>query len=336
MDPLTHGLIGASAVLSVADREKFRPAAVCGMTAAMLADVDIFIHNPEDPLLNVELHRQFTHSLVFIPVGALIAAALLYWFMKKRLTLGELYGYCLAGYATAGITDTFTSYGTVLLWPFVDERYSWNIISVFDPLFTIGILVPAATAVYLRKRPGVWIAWGWILFYLTLGLGQRERGEEIALVLAQQRNHQVEQLVVKPTIGNQLLWNIRYKTGDSVYTDGILLNPVGDTTFYKGASAPLIDWQQEYAKYQGTVLYDDIRRFSELSDGFLVRHPDHPGVIGDARYAMLPTSVSPLWGIKTDTTQPGSHVPFLNFRRAGPEVRSLFLKMITGEKLTKP
>ncbi|GAA5520802.1 metal-dependent hydrolase [Aliifodinibius salicampi] len=328
MDPLTHGLIGSTAAQSPASKEKVRYAAIVGFSAALLADADIFITNPSDPLLNVEIHRQFSHSLIFIPIGALIASLLLWFFFKEKLSPKEIYGFSLLGYATAGLMDSFTSYGTKLLWPFTDERYSWNIISVFDPLFTVGILIFVLLCLYHRKKLFLWLGWLWIFCYLLLGFFQHERTEKKAYSFAKEQNQSIEGLVVKPTIGNQLLWSIRYVANDTLYAHGLYLNPFLGSKFYEGTSTPLLDWRKEYETYKGTTLYNDIRRFEKLSEGYLIRHPEQKDVIGDGRYAMLPTSLSPLWGIKADTSQPHRHVQFLNFRNASEEIRSEFLKML--------
>ncbi len=69
MDPVTHGLIGATAAQSFAKKETFRAAAFTGFVSATLADFDIFLFSASDPLLNLELHRQFTHSFIFIPIA---------------------------------------------------------------------------------------------------------------------------------------------------------------------------------------------------------------------------------------------------------------------------
>ena len=74
MDPVTHGLIGAAASQSFANKRGFRAAAFTGFVSALLADLDVFLMSSTDPLLNLELHRQITHSLVFIPMGALVAS----------------------------------------------------------------------------------------------------------------------------------------------------------------------------------------------------------------------------------------------------------------------
>lgn len=331
MDPVTHGLIGASAAQSVADKDNLRYAAIIGLISAMIADLDVLISDPDNPLLNLELHRQFSHSLIFIPLGAFIATALLWWFFRERFSLRQIYGYSLLGYATSGITDIFTSFGTQLLWPFLEDRYSWNIISVFDPLFSLGILTAVFLAMYKKKSIYAWAGWGWILLYLLFGFVQHERGITTARELAKKRGHHIDRLVIKPTLANTLLWSIRYEYRDTLYADGVYLSPFGERIIYEGESAPLLSWQKQYRSYRGTTLYEDIRRFSTLSEGYLVQHPHYENVIGDGRYAMLPTKINPLWGIKVDTTQPQQHLPFNTYRNATSKIRYRYLEMLFGE-----
>lgn len=330
MDPITHGLIGAAASPSLADSKKLRPAAFLGFVSAMLPDLDVLIGHSADPLLNLEYHRQFTHALVFIPPGALVASGLLWWFVRKKLSFKETYLFCLLGYATAGLADTFTSYGVQLLWPFTGERFAWNIISVFDPLFSLGLVLAAALAFYNKKKCFIWVAFGWISLYLLFGWIQRERSEDLAFTLAGQRQHSVQQLIVKPTIANELLWSIRYVSGDSLYTYGARLLPFTEPDIYEGETAALLPWRQQFEHIKGTTLFRDIERFSALSNGILLTHPNHARVIGDGRYSMLPTSVEPLWGIEVDTAKADQHVDFKTYREAGTEVREPFKKMLLG------
>src|SRR5688500_3522841 len=105
MDLLTHGLVGAALAQSGAPREEARIAAGVGFLAGMLADADTLITSAADPLLVLEYHRHFTHSLLFIPIGGLIAAAVLWPFMRRRLPFARLYVYSLLGYALAGLLD---------------------------------------------------------------------------------------------------------------------------------------------------------------------------------------------------------------------------------------
>lgn len=330
MDPVTHGLIGATASQSFAEPKTHRAAAFTGFVSAMLADLDVLISSTSDPLLTVELHRHFTHSLIFIPIGALVATLVTWWLVKKYLTLKETYLFSLAGYATAGVADVITSYGVHLLWPFVDGRYSLNIISVFDPLFSLGIILLAGFALYKKRKRFAFVAWGWIFFYLAFGFVQQQRTEDAAVEFALRNGHHIEQMVVKPTIANQILWSVRYEAGGNLHAAGIRLMPFSEPTVYEGGQATLLDWQERYAAYRGTILYKDIRRFSELSEGFLIQHPKDENVIGDGRYSMLPTTLSPLWGIKLDPGQPDQHVDYVTYRDTDTEIRRAFLDMLLG------
>lgn len=329
MDPVTHGLIGASASQSVVSKEQLRSAAIIGIISAMFADLDVFITAPADPLLNIEIHRQFSHSLIFIPIGALIASGLFWYFFRNTMSFKKIYALSFLSYATAGIADTFTSYGTKLLWPFLDNRYSWDLISVFDPLFSAIILGLVIFSLY-KKNPKIsWFVWGWIALYLSFAVIQQQRGKSVAKAIAEQQNHQIEQLVVKPTLGNQLLWSIRYVAQDTLYAEGVRLGL--DAKVYPGETALLLDWEQQYEEFKGTTLFNDIQRFDKLSEGYLIRHPNKKNIIGDGRYAMLPTDMSPLWGVKVDTTQPDTHLSFKTFREATPAVRDAYLDMLLGK-----
>jgi inner membrane protein len=134
--------------------------------------------------------------------------------------------------------------------------------------------------------------------------------------------------VIKPTLGNQLLWRVTYLHEGLIYTDAVRTGLWGSDVVLEGESKPLVRVEKEFASLQGTALFDSLLRFSRLSEGFLVFHPGAPNVLGDARYAMLPTSLSPLWGLEFDPKKPDQAVRFLTFRDAGVEVRQLYFDML--------
>src|SRR5690554_4739410 len=148
MDPITHGLIGAATTQSFSNKDNIRQVTLVGFFSALLPDLDVFISRASDPLLNVEFHRQFSHSLFFIPAGALIATVLIWWLVKKKLSFKETYFYSLLAYGSACLSDAATSYGVQLIWPFTDERFSWNLISIFDPLFSLILILAVNFAIY--------------------------------------------------------------------------------------------------------------------------------------------------------------------------------------------
>ena len=72
MDPLSQGTVGAAFAQSTGTKNNLFKIAVIGFLAGMAPDLDVLIQSSNDPILFLEYHRQFTHSLFFIPIGSLI------------------------------------------------------------------------------------------------------------------------------------------------------------------------------------------------------------------------------------------------------------------------
>ncbi|NCG05712.1 MAG: metal-dependent hydrolase, partial [Gammaproteobacteria bacterium] len=140
MDPLSQATIGAVAAQSAVTRQDLARIGLIGALAGMAPDLDVLIQSSTDPLLQLEYHRQFTHSLVFIPIGALVCAVAFWPLVRRHMSFKAVWFTALVGYATHGLLDACTTYGTLLLWPFSDARIAWNTISVVDPLFTLPLL----------------------------------------------------------------------------------------------------------------------------------------------------------------------------------------------------
>ena len=167
MDPFTQGIVGTTVAQSGSRRDTLIIASIIGLLAGLAADLDIFIRSGTDPLLFLEYHRHFTHSIFFIPFGALICAVVFYYLFSKRnkLSFRQTYFFSFLGYATHGIIDSFTTYGTLLFWPFTDERIAWNTISVIDPIFTIPIFIFVILSIVKRNKKFSIYAIVWILLY---------------------------------------------------------------------------------------------------------------------------------------------------------------------------
>ena len=171
MDPLTQGVLGAALPQATAARARFAASAgLLGFLAGMAADLDVLIRSSSDPLLFLEYHRQFTHSLIFVPFGGLFCALILHGLLGRRrgLSFRQSWLFCTLGYATHALLDACTTYGTMLFWPFSDVRVAWNTISIIDPLFTLPLLFAVVLA-GRRSRP-VYARLGllWACFYICL------------------------------------------------------------------------------------------------------------------------------------------------------------------------
>ncbi|KAB2313662.1 metal-dependent hydrolase [Betaproteobacteria bacterium SCN2] len=336
MDILTQGLAGAVIASSMARPQQLRTAAAIGLFAGLLADLDVLIRSQDDALLFLDFHRHFTHALVFVPFGALIAALVAWPFARRRLAFPAIWEFALLGYLPSGLIDACTSYGTSLLWPFSDARVAWRVISIVDPLFTLVLLTGLLLALGRRSPLPARIALAMALLYLLFGLMQRERAEAVARELAASRGHVIERIVLHPTLGNVLLWRSVYSASGQYHVDGVRVGLLSAPLAYRGGSLPQYQPGDLPRLQTGSVLARDIARFTHFSDGFVARHPDRPDVLGDVRYALLPNSTLPLWGIRLDLAQQDRHVEFLTFRQHGDAERRAFAAMLLGQPLPAP
>jgi inner membrane protein len=331
MDLLTHAIVGAATAIVAARPQETRLAAVAGGAAALLPDADALIRSSSDALIYFEYHRHFSHSLAFIPIGAFLAAALLWPLLRKQLAFGRLSAFCLLGYALAGMLDACTSYGTQLLWPFSSTRVAWNIVSVFDPLFTLLLAVPLVIALR-TSRPligAISLLCG--AAYLAVGAIQHHRALSLLDNYALEHTPNIERLVVKPTIGNIMLWRGIVQTPDRIYVAGVRPGLLGADRIYPGENARLATLQ-DFDAIPSSRVHSDIERFATFADRVLSYTGSiQPNVqLGDARYAMLPTSLRPIWSIRFDAAKPEQPVTVITDRAMSEEERARFIEMLLG------
>lgn len=343
MDIVTHAVMGAvlaaGAVSCHPGCEKSalvgrrRLAAGVGVLAGLLPDADALIQSGGDALLVLDYHRHFTHALAFVPAGALVAALLLWPLLRRRMDFGRLYLCCFVAYLAHPLLDACTSYGTHLWLPFSQRREAWNLIAVVDPVFTLLLALPLF--LFLRDPKSKAVAWGLMLGIIYFGLSfmQQQRAETAVLALAQSRGHQATQLSVKPSMANLVLWRSLYVHDGRVQVDAFHLGP--GLRHYPGESAALLDatGAQRLAAGDARRLRD-IERFRVFSDGFLVQDRTRPGFLGDARYAMQPTAIAPIWGLEWRGT--GAATEFVSHHDFSPAMRREFLAMLLGSDKPKP
>jgi len=117
---------------------------------------------------------------------------------------------------------------------------------------------------------------------------------------------------VKPDVGNVLLWRSVMLSGEEYVIDAVRAG-FSAPLLYPGGSVRRIEPSDLVPPLTpNSVQAMDVARFARVFGAYLVTHPSHPLVIGDVRYAMLPDSTRPLWGIEID---PGAstacRIPYL-------------------------
>lgn len=315
MDPVTHALVGAAAARVAVAKPLANAALLPGALAALLPDADALVRSAGDPLLYAEFHRHFTHSLAFIPIGGLIAAVP--WCLQaKRRTQWKAYlAAATVGYATHGVLDAATTWGTRLLWPFSDARVAWNWIAIVDPVFTAIVLVGVAVAFWRRSAVPAAVALALCIAYLGAGAMQNARARDAQARVAASRGHVVERAAVLPGFGNNVVWRSLYEAGGTLHMDRVRVPWWGAPTWRPGYdAAPLHERDLPAEVSSNPRLRRDFHRFATFANGWVARAAGEPDLIGDARYSSADDRFEPVWSIRV---QPRGVSPIAWVDRSG-------------------
>ena len=337
MDPLTHIVLGAAvAIAGTRLRTSRRAAALAGVAGGLLPDADVVLRSASDPLFAVEYHRHFTHSLAFLPVIATLGAVIAMWLLrafKRPAEWRQLWSPALLGGLSHVICDAWTSYGTRLWWPFDQTRVSLDWISVIDPLFTVPLAACIALAVRYASRQAAVVGLCWVVVYLTFCVVQRQRAVgELDRWLATAPIRNVSRRELKPSFGNVLVWRVLLQSEGKCYTMAVRC-PIGQPpVVLPGSSGKLFSSPEEaigsFSIPPDSTQAEDVRRFFRFSDHWVGLHPADSMVLGDLRYASVPTDIYPLWGIIMDPAQASRHVSWRTFRGdMTPSLSRLFRQM---------
>jgi inner membrane protein len=335
MDPLSQGVAGATLAGAFAPKGLKRKALVAGFCGGMTADLDVLIRSDTDPLLTLQYHRHFTHALAFIPIGGALTAlvlSLLPW-LRRGLGWGRLFLFTTLGYATSGVVDACTSYGTYLYWPFSDARVAWNTLPIIDLVYTGLLLVFLCLSFINRRALFGWLGLAVGIGYPLLGEWQHRKAEAVIREVAAERGHAgVSRLTAKPAPLSLLLWRTVYLHGDRYFVDALHVPFRGEARLYPGDSTPAQEFPEDFPELRrDSRLYHDLARFDHFSDGYLYMPEGMRHFVGDLRYAMIPNSLEPLWGVRW---APGAHdaaVTFETFRTVDETRRQRFLDMLLGQ-----
>ncbi|MDM7860989.1 metal-dependent hydrolase [Alteromonas sp. ASW11-36] len=140
MDSVSQLVLGSAVGYAVLGRKMGVKAAVYGAAFGTLPDLDVFL-SYGDPVKDFTYHRSFTHSIV---MQLLIAPAFAWGLQKlhklRETTFNEWFWLVFAVLSTHAILDSFTVYGTQLLWPFTEYPFGISSLFIIDPAYTLPLL----------------------------------------------------------------------------------------------------------------------------------------------------------------------------------------------------
>ncbi|HEY6720775.1 MAG TPA: metal-dependent hydrolase [Burkholderiales bacterium] len=212
MDTLTHALSGALLARATAPKDAPRASLwrriAAGFFACAAPDLDVVVSffGPVEYLAN---HRGVTHSLVLLPLWALLYSRVLAKILREPRGWRALYGVTALGLGLHIAGDVITSYGTMILAPFSDWRAQIGTTFIIDLWFT-GIIVAGlgVSAILYRYRWPAVAASALLAGYVGFQYLQKEKAIEFGERYARQQGIAGASINVQPRPVSPFNWTV--------------------------------------------------------------------------------------------------------------------------------
>jgi inner membrane protein len=334
MDPLTHGLLGASIGQALCGRALGRRALVWGAVLGMAPDLDV-LARPLGPLAEWIWHRGPTHGLWVGPVvGPLLGYGL--W-RRKGGALRAWIGLAVVSLLSHPLLDLWTTYGTQLLAPFSNRRFALDAVAIVDPAYSLtlaaGLVVGLGAGLAgSRSRRAGWAALAISSLYLGLGLWVNGRAEAIARAQLAAKEVSVWDVTAYPTLLQLPFRRIVARSGDDVRVGWLSVmrpRPIEWESF-KQAGGPLVEAARsspEAQVFEWFAMGEATPRVERASDGSVVE-------FDDLRYGLPGAPRDGFWGVRVRLDAAGRPLgPGERFDRELPAPVSKLLRTIWRETL---
>jgi inner membrane protein len=211
MDSLTQIVLGAAVGEAILGKKVGNKAILWGAIAGTVPDLDVFLSFFVDPVRANELHRGFSHSILFSILFAPLLGWLAHYLHRKELATWKEWSWLMFGaLVTHPLLDAHTSWGTQLFWP-LEYKITYNNIFVVDPLYTLPFMVLLIMAMVQKRgteKRKRYNQWGLIISsaYMLLTLGFKGIAHHHFVQSLAQEGIAYRELEAKPTVFNAILW----------------------------------------------------------------------------------------------------------------------------------
>jgi len=268
----------------------------------MVPDVDVLMVPLLGGLAEWRYHRVATHSLLVLPfVG--VALGWLLWRRHVRAGGDENTKWAWIALAVSTLlahplADAFTTYGTVLLWPW-PRRFAWDAVPIVDFIFT-GSLVLALLAGWIwraRERVARLAAVAALVFlaaYEAYGLRLNRRAEAEARRQAEVLKAHPDSVRAYPVLALPWLRRVVVRQGDNVAVGWISTWRPGLILFHRlkvavGSSVDAAHRLEPVHMFEWFAMGQTVAMF-DAQQGVLE--------IDDLRYGFPNDAQHGLWGVR--------------------------------------
>ncbi|GAK98003.1 membrane-bound metal-dependent hydrolase [Nonlabens tegetincola] len=289
MDSLTQIVLGAAVGETVLGNKVGNKALLYGAIAGTIPDLDILARSFTDTITATEIHRGFSHSILFCVLFAPV-----FGFIVDRIESSKRIGWkswswlFFWGLITHPILDMFTTWGTQFFWPF-DKAIAWNTIFVIDPLYTLPFLACTLVVLFLKKGSlsrkrtnltGIFISTSYLLMTVLLKWNATQEFKKAL----DENKFNYSQISTRPAPLTTLLWNCNVDAGDAyLLADYSFFDskPISFKSYPKNRNLEPT-WKYEQSE-------ENLRRLIDISKGwYLMEKKNGSWYLNDLRFGTMP------------------------------------------------
>lgn len=283
MDSLTQIVLGIATAELVAGKKLQNKAFLYGAVLGTIPDLDILVGKFLSDVEGVAIHRGLSHSLLFFMFLSPVLGWLISKIEKEKISFKSaslLAFWCLF---THVLLDVFTTWGTQVLWP-LEHRFALKTIFVIDPLYTIPLLI---SLIFIWKNKdhlirrkylirGLVISSSYLLLTCILKLFAVSQFEKAL----QNENLFYQELIVKPTAFNCILWNANISTPEGYY--------LADYSVFDSQPIRFTFYTKNRKLEEKLVNSYDFQQLKKISEGwYLVTEQNNRLYFNDLRFGLL-------------------------------------------------
>lgn len=288
MDSLTQIVLGAAVGEAVLGKKAGNKAMLYGAIAGTMPDFDTFASHFTDTVTALEIHRGFTHSIVF----SVVFAPVFGWLVSRweKTAIWKNWSWLFFwGFLTHPLLDAHTTWGTQLFWP-LDLRLAYKNIFVIDPLYTLPFLVFVILAMRKKRTSpkrrklnnlGLIVSSAYMLLTLILkGITYQKFTKAL-----QQQNIQYSEIETKPSPFNTILWTANVDTKDAYL--------IGHYSFFDTKPIQFTAYPKNHEWLEDLKDEENVQRLIKITKGwYTITKENEKLYLNDLRFGLLGFSPS--------------------------------------------
>ena len=286
MDSLTQIVLGAAVGEAVLGKKIGNKALLYGAIGGTIPDLDVVLGLFNDTITSIELHRGFSHSIVF----SVLMAPILGWLVNKlerKKDLGwkpwaTLFFWCLF---THPILDAFTTWGTQLFWP-LDIKLAFNSVFVIDPFYTLPFLICCIALMFYKRdskkrrqinRVGLILSTSYLFLGLILKFVAYQNIEQEL----KDQGIEYTDISTRPAPLNTVLWNANIDTKDEYL--------ITDYSFFVTKPLTFKTYPKNRKASESLLNDSSVQRLIAISEGwYILEKKNDRWYFYDLRFGLIP------------------------------------------------